>query len=196
MFDAAIEGNDILLQGLLAEGVDTNVYYNKGQYPLVLAIECGRDTTARFLIEKANADVLNSCRYAMTPLTLAATQGNEDIVRLLLDEGANVNMVNYYGITPLISAVWNGNENIIRFLLDRGADVNRTDHWGYTALMSAACRCRKGAVRLLLDKGADVEARNDDGFTALDMVMEDMWEDARIIRKWLEERLRLPLRPL
>ena len=167
VFDAAIEGNNLLLQGLLAEGVDTNVYNNKGQSPLILAIEHGRDTTARVLIEKVNADVLNSCRSKRTPLMLAAERINEDIFRLLLDKGADVNRANYLGHTPLMIATQRANEHAVRLLLEREADVTGMDRLNETPLMCATQRSREIFLGLMLERGAYVNYTDRRGKTLL-----------------------------
>lgn len=169
VFEAVVEGNNLVVHGLLAEGVDTNVHNNEGQSPLGLAIEHGWDTIARILIEKANLDVLDSCccYQLRTPLMLAAERENEDIVRLLLDNGANVNMANFCGYTPLIFATEQGNEHIIRLLLERGADASQMDQSGNTQLLIAAARGRDNVMSLLLNGMADVNHTDHWGYTAL-----------------------------
>jgi ankyrin repeat protein len=56
-----------------------------------------------------------------TPLSDAAFRGNLEIVKLLLDRGANVNATNRDGNTPLIGAAFMCRTEVVRLLLDKGA---------------------------------------------------------------------------
>jgi hypothetical protein len=59
-------------------------------------------------------------------LTIASTQGHIEIVKLLLDRGANVNAAHgNMGWTPLSSAAWTGQTDVAKLLVDRGADINK-----------------------------------------------------------------------
>ena len=60
-----------------------------------------------------------------------------DMVSLLLDRGANINMVNGECGTALATAVYGGSADMVSLLLDRGADINTVgDEYG-TALITA-----------------------------------------------------------
>jgi ankyrin repeat protein len=91
---------------------------------------------------------------------LAATAGHEEIVRLLLDCGANVNGEDFRGRSPLSLAASVGHEGIVRLLLERGADINKANSWGESPLSLAASAGYEGIVRLLLDRGADVNGED------------------------------------
>ncbi|PVH73977.1 ankyrin, partial [Cadophora sp. DSE1049] len=81
-----------------------------------------------------------------------------DIVRLLLDEGADIDApgTTRYG-TPLFEAAINGNIEIVRLLIDRGAHINAPGEEYYgTALHGAALNGHEAILELLLDEGADV----------------------------------------
>jgi len=72
-------------------------------------------------------------------LLQAARNGQENIVRQLLDRGADVNRRYRYGCTALMGAAEGGHENVVRLLLDRGADINLVNNYGSeTALMVAS----------------------------------------------------------
>ena len=94
-----------------------------------------------------------------------------DIISLLMDKGAVVNLCNRYrcGSTPLINACRNGRLDIVNFLLQRGADINlpANTRSGYVALITA---CNKGYLDIvicLLNNGADVNFRCRGDKTAL-----------------------------
>jgi ankyrin repeat protein len=57
-------------------------------------------------------------------LQAAAENGSEQVVQLLLDAGADVNIIGGYFGSALQAAAANGGEQVVRLLLDAGADVN------------------------------------------------------------------------
>ena len=99
----------------------------------------------------------------------ALKSGNADMVRLLLDRGAdpnaqmsNVYQFQYYSITPLMIAVWKGHEELAKLLLERGANPECEHRFGrmddgvgeITPLGKAIEKRSLSMVRLLLDGGA------------------------------------------
>ncbi len=69
-----------------------------------------------------------------TPLILAAQYKNEEIVRLLLNRGADINAATPFGETALIIAAMMKNARVFRVLLERGADIYRTTRNGNSAI--------------------------------------------------------------
>ncbi|KAJ5765777.1 hypothetical protein N7520_005336 [Penicillium odoratum] len=104
-----------------------------------------------------------------TPLSWAARNGHEPVVKLLLDRGADLEAKNHpFGQTPLSWAAKNGHEPVVKLLLDRGADLEaKDDRFGQTPLSWAAEEGHEPVVKLLLDRGADLEAKNRFGQTPL-----------------------------
>lgn len=62
-----------------------------------------------------------------TSLSEAAAQGHEDIIHLLLKEGANPNALNDVGRSGLWRACYNGHLNVVLILLEAGADPSFRD---------------------------------------------------------------------
>ena len=93
-------------------------------------------------------------------LLISSKHGYPDIVKLMLDRGANINYRGQFSDnTALILASANGHIDIVRLLLDKGADVHAANEY---ALRLASTNGHIDIVRLLLDKGADVHAYGDD----------------------------------
>lgn len=67
-------------------------------------------------------------------LRQAASEGNVQKVKELLDRGVDVNSRSQRGVTPLMLACAEGQIDVVKLLLARGADVNATDNSGRTAL--------------------------------------------------------------
>ncbi|KAJ6559670.1 ankyrin repeat-containing domain protein [Mycena capillaripes] len=89
----------------------------------------------------------------------AACSGNVQIVQLLLDNGANVNVQGgEYGFA-LQAAAWRGKAEIVQLLLDNGANVNAQGGKFGCALQAASAEGETEIVRLLLDNGANVNVQ-------------------------------------
>lgn len=99
----------------------------------------------------------------------AASSGQTDFVKSLLDSGANIESKNKLGATALIMASIKGHTDVVKLLLDRGAAVNVKTTTGITPLMAAATADDAEAVKLLLEKGADFSAKDEKGRTALNL---------------------------
>ena len=89
----------------------------------------------------------------------AAHSGHPDVVRLLLDAGADPNRSIPGMPTPLQAAAEGGHADVVGLLLGAGADVNMRGLGGATALHAAAQGGTIETVRLLLEAGADPSAR-------------------------------------
>jgi hypothetical protein len=96
------------------------------------------------------------CRADLSEDLLAAVRkGDSARVKILLEQGADVNAKSPYGATGLFFAADRGNLEMIKILIDHGADVKVKDtFYGATALTWAAQKSHAGVVRLLLSKGA------------------------------------------
>ena len=89
-------------------------------------------------------------------------------LRLLLENGADVNFRDLHGKTALMHACERCSVEMARILIDHGADLNAQCQLARkTALMYAVTRQTRPVLQLLLDRGADVNLRNVDGYTAL-----------------------------
>ena len=116
---------------------------------------------------KAGADVNAANRYGVTPLSLAAGNGNDRVITLLIESGANAKAADARlteGRTLLMLAARTGNVASVRQLVAQGQGSNVVNaaesRTGSTALMWAALGNHADAVRALVAAGADVNARS------------------------------------
>ena len=117
-----------------------------------------------------------------TALMMAAARGSREIVALLLEKGAGLEIKDLNGETALLKAVSGSfNMETVNLLLARGADVNAKDSKGVTVLMKSAMNaCSKDMLKVLLEKGAEIKAKDDSGNTIL-MLVAMYFSDAGIL---------------
>jgi ankyrin repeat protein len=113
---------------------------------------------------RAGADVNAANRYGVTPLSLAAGNGNAGLLDALVKAGANPQSADAAlrdGRTLLMLAARTGSADAVKLLLAHGGAVNATEsRTGTTALMWAASENRADAVHALVAAGGDVNARS------------------------------------
>ncbi len=102
-----------------------------------------------------------------TPLHWACRGVHLEVVRFLVDKGANVNVGDSNKVVPLHSLAVRNNTEAIELLLAKGADVDAKDYGANTALHHAAMNNATEATALLIKKGADIESRDNYARTPL-----------------------------
>ncbi|SIN82115.1 Ankyrin repeat-containing protein [Chryseobacterium scophthalmum] len=90
-----------------------------------------------------------------TPLNHAINRGRYEIVKYIVERGANVNDLYDKNYSPLMSAVNGKNIEMVKLLLENGADVNLKDKYGNDALWKAVFNYNFEIVKLLVEAGAD-----------------------------------------
>jgi len=131
---AAEKGLPLTTVALLARGAAVDARNNKGHTPLMMAASKGKLEPARLLI-RAGARLDSTCVEKAAVLSHAAsTPAGLGVMRLLLDEHAELEQRDASGRTPLMYAAGNGRESQVRLLLKHGADPLARNNSGNTAL--------------------------------------------------------------
>ena len=164
---AARKGFDDVVRFWVDKGVDVNAKDKEGMTALHMA--------AWGVAQELKEDGIhgNVTHYDFVPPELysATVIGCVKAVRVLLENGADVNAKGGEGETPLHKAAqWRFLE-VLEILLENKADVNAKDNLGNTALHWAAGNGYSHITTVLLDNGADVNAENLDGNTALTLAL-------------------------
>jgi len=114
-----------------------------------------------------------------TALHLAAFFGEEEAAKILLERGAEVNLVARNAsihVTPLHSAAAGSHPGIVKLLLEHGADPNAAQDGGFTPLHSAAQNDDRESAEALLEAGADPALATDESKTPADLAGDDTRE--------------------
>jgi ankyrin repeat protein len=164
-FSAIVQDNASAVQSLLTRGFDANTLDPNGMHGLFLAIREPSPKVADVLIQWPKTNVEFRTAKDESPLMMAALKGQLELVKKLVDRGADVNKT---GWTPLHYAATGGHLEIMSLLLDRYAYIDAESPNGTTPLMMAAQYGSAAAVKLLLEAGADPTLRNRLGLNAID----------------------------
>lgn len=174
---AAYMGHREAVEILLDHGADVHLADGDGRTALSVAALCvptaagvkGYGEVASLLLERG-AHPGHRDRDNMTPLLLAAYEGHEEVLELLLEAGADVDESagpHTAAVTPLLAAAAMGHASTVGRILFWGAAVDGIDGEGRTALSLAAARGSLEVVCALLDRGLDENHKDDLGWTPL-----------------------------
>jgi ankyrin repeat protein len=119
------------------------------------AAKYGLDAVLAILLRANIASINEQDRYGCTALHLAASRGNVNASRALLDHGACLEITDKLGRTPLHRAAERGFVDLCLELISRGADLHSRDLRGETPLTRAIMRQRPKAQMLMIAFGAD-----------------------------------------
>jgi ankyrin repeat protein len=148
-----------------------------GAVRLMEALRNGEEASFNAELAKNPASATARGTGGTTPLMYAALYGNEASVRMLLEHGADPNVINHEGTTALMWAV--DSVEKIRLLLDAGAAVDARTEGGRTALLIAAGRHGStNVVKLLIDRGANAAVVAENRTTALRLAARSGDEEA------------------
>jgi ankyrin repeat protein len=166
LFEAARKGCPKTVSVLLDAGADINAGLGTERFALMVAIYHGSEFVKFFLDRGATVNAEN-CRLTWhdSPLRRACSRGYVEVVKLLLDSGADPNFVakdKYLGYSnvPLAVAVGNGSPDLVKILLAYGANPNYVsdDNTFPTALHVAIFFGKSVELfRLLFEAGASLD---------------------------------------
>jgi len=147
---------------------------------------------------RCTEELNHASKRGYTPLDRAAKFGHHDVVRYLLELGANTEVKRLdNGCTPLLSAADVGFPLCIQALIDFGADINARSSTGQTALHLAARQvhvtgnidtgAKVACISILIKAGSDLKARDDCGRTPLEVAEHCGWPEGVLALGFLEE---------
>lgn len=160
-----------------AGGNDQEPEYARGAQAELIAA-AGRDdfkAVSELLATGVNPN-LSRDRWGDRALSRAVVNGNVEMVRILLEAGANPDLKGR-GFTPLGMAALRGHAQIARLLLKAGADVDRKSSDGNTPITAATIMHRTDVVRVLLSYQPDMSIWNREGRVSLGIAAELGFED-------------------
>lgn len=151
---AAGEGNIEICELLI--GLGAKFEDGDAQVALFEAAEMGNLTPGIFDFLKQHGSNINAAKSnsGTTALMIAAENGHDEVCRLLIEKGADVNISDQLGDSALSIAASNGRSNLCALLIEHGADVNKPGAFGEGLLETAAQRGHAQTLELLFKHAA------------------------------------------
>jgi ankyrin repeat protein len=151
-------GSSDLCRLLLEKGAEARAVDINGVTPLLLASMANHLSVVKLLLH-GGAGVDGDPKAQLTPLMgicqkPEGTNQQLEIVKLLLDKGADAKAVRYQQCTALHLAAQSAGLPVVQLLIQSGSDVNAQGKWGISPLLCAAMSDREEVMRLLLTNGA------------------------------------------
>jgi ankyrin len=183
---ACESGSAAIVERLIASGISANATGPYGETALHTCAHAGKVEAAKVLIAHgASLDAGDSWR-GQTPLMWAAAQGHPDMMRALIEAGADVNARSTIiawerqrtseprdkwlppgGLTPMLFAAREGCVDCVKVLAASGADLNIVDPDQYSPLVLALINGHFDVAGALIDAGANLDMQDKVGRTAL-----------------------------
>jgi len=108
-------------------------------------------------VEKADPDTKD--RSAKSALSVAVSTDNDEIIKLLIKAGADIEYDGYFNKTPLMQAASYDKYISAQTLINAGANVNYKNRYGETALVKAITKKNLAVIELLVENGADTKIK-------------------------------------
>ena len=157
---------------LLETKPDLEIKDTKGRTALMIAAYMGENEIAELLI-RAGADVNAQDDMLNSPFLYAGAEGNLDLVKLCLANGANFEIYNRYYGTALIPAAERRHLQVVNLLVNTpGYPIDHVNNLGWTALLEAIIlgsdrKVQVDIVKSLVDGGSNVNIADKEGVTPL-----------------------------
>jgi len=128
------------------------------------------DVVELFVKCKADVNIMDPAhsggRTSKTPLARACEKGYTNILKMMYNFGAEVNVADKEGQTPLFFAARKGHLETAKQLIQMGAKIDFVDCDGWSPLHMASSKGYLEIVKLLVEKGANIDLTVDDGWSA------------------------------
>lgn len=176
---AAVEGKAAVVPALVAKGASLEAQDREQRTPLCEAAKHGNRDAAAALLD-AGASLHPRCRgIGMEPLHIAGGADAVDVVKLLLERGADPNAKDDWEQTPLhqVANEASSGVEVAKVLIAAHAELEVHDNQGFTPLQLAVFHDNLPLVVALLDGGANPNATTNAGRSSLDVANDKHFED-------------------
>jgi ankyrin repeat protein len=189
LIQASSLGNIRLVRLFIEHGANVNAQNGRmgGMTPLMYAAMAGHGEVAIYLLAKGADVEMYAFSPRVTALMIASDYGQINIVKILLDAGADINAQSFpsrrgmTGKTDKTALMYASDYHCIDFIYD-GDQTKRQRSRDVAAIEQSA------VIKLLVARGADVNKQTDNGWTALMVATKDAcdYEYTEIVRTLLE----------
>lgn len=167
-------GHSETVKYLLSQQAECDIENDKGSTALYWAVRYEHLDVAKLLLTSGKANPSKErLEGFVAPIVLASALGNAEMVRILIQNGANPNHTVRNGETPLHVASTEGHDDVLLVLLNNKANIDCQDENGNTSILNAVSNNRLQCIYLLGRRGADTTVRNHAGKDVWDLAVEN-----------------------
>jgi uncharacterized protein len=190
-----------IVNSLLKHGANPNVRIKQDKQKIAAEIKAGANA---FYGKRKTVTVTEIVLQGATPLLLAAEVNNLDVIKALVENGADASIPTEQGTTALMMAAGAGpdvqrarepEERVVavetaKYLIEHGADVNAAGQFGWTALHAAAYQGMNDVIEYLVSKGANIDQKDSFGQTPLSISLSVLTKEIGARRLQIPRRYR------
>ena len=155
-------------QWIIDNNIDLTIQNNNNEHCLNIAIGKKNKKTIQQILKKEQIDINEKDKFGRNILQELVVEGEHDIAKILIENGASVNSVDKHHRNVIFDAMSYGDENFIMYLLSQDEiDLNNIDDNLNTVLHHKEALTNDKIAKKLLEKGADPTIKNISGETFL-----------------------------
>jgi ankyrin repeat protein len=190
-----------IVKSLLKHGANPNLRIKQDKEKAAEEVKRGANA---FYGKRAALTVTEIVLQGSTPLLLAAEINNLDVIKALVEAGADHKIPTEQGTTALMMAAGAGTDvqrarepeeravavETAKFLVDHGVDVNAAGQFGWTALHAASYQGMNDVISYLVSKGANIDQKDSFGQTPLSISLSVLTKEIGARRLQIPRRYR------
>jgi len=155
-------------QWLVENNIDLTIKNNNNEHCLNIAINKKNKKIIQHILQKKQIDINERDKFGRNILQELVVEGEHDIAKLLIENGANINSMDKHHRNVIFDAMSYGDENFIMYLLSQDdIELNNIDDNLNTVLHHKEALTNDKIAKKLLEKGADPTIKNVSGETFL-----------------------------
>ena len=139
-----------------------------GTNSFIIACKNRQKSVIKLFLNSKKIDINERDDMGRTGLFYSCGEGDKEIVKLLIEAGADVNLGDNNSITPLHQGAMKGNKDILELLVRNGGDINALDFKGRAPIIYAIMQNKSEAAFKCIELGADTTLKDNDGHLPID----------------------------
>ncbi|XP_048246396.1 ankyrin repeat domain-containing protein 17-like [Haliotis rufescens] len=165
---AAFTGQKKVFDLLVSKHCNMSMVDDSGRNILHFACFSDNAQIVEYILSHHIADINSRNKDGLTPVMIAACQGQKKVFDLLCGKGCDLNLTDHKDRTILHAACYGDNVHIVEhLLLHEIVDINSRDENGHTPVIVAAQEGESKVFNLLVNKHCDLSVLNNDNYTIL-----------------------------
>ncbi|XP_061164475.1 uncharacterized protein LOC133173510 [Saccostrea echinata] len=170
LHSACMGGNEEILSFLITQGMDINELTKDSKNALHIACRYGNYAMCKYLVQNYENLLHGTDKYGYSVLHSAVLGGDVDIVKMLIDNGANFRSLTNKGETVLHVCALDGKIQVCRYLIENFPDLLKAkDQNGFTVLHSVCKGGNLEMISLLITKGLNILESTNNGQNVLEI---------------------------